>query len=112
MNNKYLPTIISGVGLIVLLALASAVGLGLRTQAQDTAPTWEYAALMYDGSNTFAFTGDTAATNEINKTLNALGDNGMNIIAAMNIMGNEGWEYISSQNAGAGVDMLVFKRAK
>lgn len=97
---------------IVLFILGCYLWANSPTTAQDTAPAWEYAALMYDGSNTFAFTGDNAATNEINKTLNALGDEQMNIIAAMNIMGSEGWEYTSSQNAGAGVDMLVFKRPK
>lgn len=98
---------------LVLINVALLIWVNsIPAKAQDTAPAWEYAALMYGDGDAFAFTGDNAITNEINKTLDALGDDQTNIISAMNIMGLNGWEYTTSENAGNGVSMLLFKRQK
>lgn len=67
------------------------------TQAQDTAPAWEYAALAYDGDTAFAFTADLAANNEINKVYDAMNPDTMTSISVMNVLGARGWEYIDYQ---------------
>lgn len=77
----------------ILLILISA----FPSSAQDTAPAWEYAALAYDGDTAFAFTGDLAANNEINKIYDAMEPDTMTSISVMNVLGARGWEYIDYQ---------------
>ncbi len=110
MNNKYLPTIISGIGLIVLLTLASAVGLGLRTQAQDTTE-YEYAALVYEGDSAFVFTDDLDTNSLLNATLDSMGDD-FNLVRSMNLMGERGWHFVDAQPAGSGVTLYLFERVE
>lgn len=89
---SWIVIMLSIVGLAnVVLAVTNEV------QAQDTAPAWEYAALAYDGDTAFAFTGDLAANNEINKIYDAMDDDTMTSISVMNVLGARGWEYIDYQ---------------
>jgi hypothetical protein len=85
----------------VLLASLPSVSVSAQDIAtqptQDTAPAWEYAALAYDGDTAFAFTGDLAANNEINKIYDAMNPDTMTSISVMNVLGERGWEYIDYQ---------------
>ena len=91
------------------LLIAIFVIVSSPTLAQDTAPTWEYAAMAYEDGTAFAFTGDLAINNEINKSLDALSDDdNLNAIFALNIMGAEGWELLYQQ--GSPTILYIFKR--
>ena len=90
------------IGLVVSLARIEA----MKVTAQDTAPAWEYAALAYDGDTAFAFTGDLAFNNEINKIYDAMDGDTMTSISVMNVLGAEGWEYIDYQPGSTVVYMF------
>lgn len=81
----------------IIIAVAFLILNAVGAKAQDTAPAWEYAALAYDGDTAFAFTGDLAANNEINKVYDAMDADTMTSISVMNVLGARGWEYIDYQ---------------
>lgn len=112
MKGRYTETAIGIIAFIVLCFLASEAGLALRVKAQDTAPAWEYGALITEGESAFAFTADLAANNEINKLFDAMDDDEFNVIVALNVMGAEGWEFLETQSAGAGSTLYLLKRPK
>lgn len=94
---------------VAALLIAIIVIVSSPTSAQDTAPTWEYAALAYEDGTAFAFTGDLAVNNKINKSLDTLSDDDkLNAIFALNIMGAEGWELLYQQ--GSPTIVYLFKR--
>ena len=106
-DDGTIALIITGIiGAVVCFVLL----LALPATAQDTAPAWEYAALAYDGNSAFAFTPDLAANNEINKVYDAMTDDELNAVYALNVMGERGWEYIDYQ-PGTPV-VYLFKRLK
>lgn len=94
-SRKVVVAVILLVAVIVALEFVSVAFS--PTQAQDTAPAWEYAALAYDGDTAFAFTADLAANNEINKLYDEMNPDTMTSISVMNVLGARGWEYIDYQ---------------
>lgn len=98
-------------GLLILAGFVfSAITVGSNlTTAQDTAPTWEYAALAYEDGTAFAFTGDLETNNELNNALDTLSDDdNLNAIFALNVMGADGWELLYQQ--GSPTIVYVFRR--
>lgn len=84
-------------------------GLLPTAQAQDTTPTYEYAALVYEGDSAFVFTDDLDVNSELNATLLSMGDE-FNLVRSMNLMGSQGWQFVDAQPAGAGVTLYLFER--
>lgn len=96
---------------IVLFILGCYLWANGPTTAQDTAPTYEYAALVYEGDSGFVFTDDLDVNSELNATLDSMGDD-FNLVRSMNLMGARGWAFVDAQPAGAGVTLYLFQRAE
>lgn len=95
--------------LVLLIALTAVIGLSLVT-AQDIpagVQAWEHAVLIYGNEDGFVFTSDLAANNGMNEQLEAIED--LNVVAAMDVVGAEGWEFVAIQQGGAQT-IYVFKR--
>lgn len=101
MKRIQLDPLLIGIALFSIMLLTAFVSMvtanDTRIQVVSNSPGWEYAALAYDGDTAFAFTGDLAANNEINKIYDAMEPDTMTSISVMNVLGARGWEYIDYQ---------------
>lgn len=91
----------------IALGLTLLVASAFRSDAQDTAPAWEYAIMFYSEDDVFAFTDDPAETNALNKLFEEDGES-VGLLAGLNVMGAESWELASVVTGTTSVYM--FKR--
>lgn len=82
--------------------------LSPAARAQDTAPAWEYAILVYGNDDARVHTGDTETDNALTELLVAQDGNASNIALALNVMGSDGWELVDIIPAGS--SLYMFKR--
>lgn len=80
------------------------------TEAQDTAPAWEYAILVYGNDDARVHTGDAETDNTLTGLLVPQDSNASNIALALNVMGNDGWELVDLIPGGS--TLYMFKRPK
>jgi hypothetical protein len=80
------------------------------TVAQDTAPAWEYAILVYGNDDAHVFTGNTETDNALTGLLVPQDSDASNIALALNVMGNDGWEMVDIIPAAS--SLYMFKRPK
>lgn len=106
---KYVPAwmwLITGVGLLII----SAILISSNVVAQDTAPAWEYAILVYGNDDARVHTGNTETDNTLTGLLVPQDSNASNIALALNVMGADGWELVDFIPGGS--TLYMFKRPK
>jgi hypothetical protein len=106
---KHVPGWMWFVMVLILLSvgamLMSSVAVG-----QDTAPTWEYAILVYGNDDAHVFTGNTETDDALTGLLVPQDSDASNIALALNVMGNDGWEMVDIIPAAS--SLYMFKRPK
>jgi hypothetical protein len=106
-NTDPLLLVITAIVLSFIIAILLLTAT--NTGAQDTAPAWEYGALIYEGESAFVFTDDLAVNSELNKVLADMGSE-INLITAFNVMGAQGWDYSATLRAGESETLYLFQR--
>lgn len=102
------PLLVAVAGLaFVFFCLYGIFSIG-NTKAQDTAPAWEYAILVYGNDDARVHTGDTETDNKLTGLLVAQDGNASNAALALNVMGSDGWELVDIIPAGS--SLYMFKR--
>lgn len=108
--DGYTFAMITGSIAMVLLFLAIGFKAVNEVSAQDTAPAWEYAILVYGNDDARVHTGDIETDNALTGLLVPQDSNASNIALALNVMGNDGWELVDLIPGGS--TLYMFKRPK
>lgn len=107
-RDDLLTPIAAGVALAFVILVIATLLYAAKTEAQTTAPAWEYAILVYGNDDARVHTGNTETDNKLTGLLVAQDGNASNIALALNVMGSDGWELVDIIPAGS--SLYMFKR--
>lgn len=94
------------VAAIFLFVLGFYLWVDKPIEAQDTAPTWEYAILVYGNNDASVFTGNDETAGALTALLVPQDSNAANIALALNVMGADGWELVDMIPGGSTIYMF------